>query len=343
MMLRRFSLLALALAATGNAASAQTVTSSAGAPATDDGLNLRYADGIIAIAEDKVITVADVRQEIGPLLPQLQRDAVSEKDYNDKLQALEDNVTQNIIDKVLIIHEFRKDEKHGHIPDGYIDDAMARELTDRFDGDRSKLLAYLRTSGKTIKDYRNDVEENMIYYYMLQQHEKAGTVVSPVRIEQFYKENKDQFYQEDQVYLRMIQLTHANGETDAQLWAKADGILSRLRSGESSSDLAKQLSEDSRRSKGGDLGWRKRSDLKPEFAGSRLRAQEGRMHPADPQPRRLLPSLRAGPPVRRHPAPERRPRPDRGHPLHPDQERRPEPLARAPAPRRLREALLSRS
>jgi len=275
MTLRRFSILALALAATGTAAWAQTPARPAGAPAPDDGLNLRYADGIIAIAEDKVITVADVREEIGPLLPQLQRDALNEKDYNDKLQSLEDNVTQNIIDKILIIHEFRKDEKHGHIPDGYIDDAMARELTDRFDGDRSKLLAYLRTTGKTLKDYRNDVEENMIYYYMLQQHEKSGTVVSPVRIEQFYKENKDQFYQEDQVYLRMIQLTHANGDTDAQLWAKADGILSRFRSGEKFEDLAKQLSEDSRRSKGGDLGWRKRSELKPEFADPAFALKKG--------------------------------------------------------------------
>ena len=43
------------------------------APAPKDGLDLRFADGIVAIAEDKIITVDDVRREISPLIPQLQQ------------------------------------------------------------------------------------------------------------------------------------------------------------------------------------------------------------------------------------------------------------------------------
>ena len=39
------------------------------APAAGDNLNLRYANGIVAVAEDKIITVADVSREITPLLP----------------------------------------------------------------------------------------------------------------------------------------------------------------------------------------------------------------------------------------------------------------------------------
>ena len=38
----------------------------------NDNLNLRYANGIVAIAEDKVITVDDVRREIGPLISEIQ-------------------------------------------------------------------------------------------------------------------------------------------------------------------------------------------------------------------------------------------------------------------------------
>ncbi len=40
-------------------------------------LNLRFANGIVAVAEEKIITVADVMQEIGPLLPQLRNEARS--------------------------------------------------------------------------------------------------------------------------------------------------------------------------------------------------------------------------------------------------------------------------
>ena len=47
------------------------------------------------------------------------------------------------------------------------------------------------------------------------QQRKSQSVVSPVRIETFYNENKDQFYQEDKVHLRMIQLTRSDGDTGA--------------------------------------------------------------------------------------------------------------------------------
>ena len=56
----------------------------------DDSLNLRFANGIVAIAEDKVITVDDVRREINPLLPQLNRESRNEQEFNQKLEALQD-------------------------------------------------------------------------------------------------------------------------------------------------------------------------------------------------------------------------------------------------------------
>ena len=46
------------------------------APSAGDNLNLRYANGIVAVAEDKIITVADVSREITPLLPGLQRENI---------------------------------------------------------------------------------------------------------------------------------------------------------------------------------------------------------------------------------------------------------------------------
>ena len=66
-------------------------------------------------------------------------------------------------------------------------------------------------------DYRKEVEEDIIYNYMRQQQRKSASAVSPVRIETFYKENKDRFYQEDQVHLRLIQLTRGDGDTDETL------------------------------------------------------------------------------------------------------------------------------
>jgi peptidyl-prolyl cis-trans isomerase SurA len=229
-----------------------------------DGLNLRFANGIAAIAEEKVITVDDVRREIAPLIPQLQRESRNEKEFNDRLESLQDDVIQQLIDRVLIVKEFRKDEKK-HIPNSFIDNRIADIQTEQFDNDRSKFLAYLRGRGITLRDYHKEVEEDIIYQYMRQQQRKSQSVVSPVKIETFYRENKDRFYQEDSVHLRLMQFTRTNGETDAELKAKADVVLARLKAGVKFEDLAKEFSQDSRRAKGGDWGWVKRSDFRKEF------------------------------------------------------------------------------
>src|SRR5580692_1853211 len=260
----RAAFVALLLAAPGFAQS----------PAGDDSLGLRFANGIVAIAEDKVITVDDVRREINPLIPQLNREARSEQDFNQKLEALQDNAIQNLIDRVLIIKDFQKDDKK-HVPESFIDNQIADQLTDQFDNDRSKFLAYLRARGTTMRDYRKEVEEDIIYNYMMHQQHKSQSIVSPIRIEQYYKENKDRFYQDDSVHLRLIQLSRASGETDGELKGQADAILLRLRSGEKFEDLAKEYSSDSRRAKGGDWGWMKRSDLKPEFSEPLFAVKKG--------------------------------------------------------------------
>ena len=240
-------------------------------PATpSDGLDLRFADGIAAIVEDKIITVDDLRRDISPLIPALQKEARNEQEFNEKLSALQDDVLQSQIDRVLIVKEFNKpkdgDESNKRqVPASVIDNQIAEIQITQFDGDRSKFLAYLRSRGMTVREYRKEVEDDIIYNYMRQQQRKSASSVSPVKVETYYKENKDRFYQEDSALLRVIQFTRNNNETDAQLQAKADDVLAKFHDGQSFAELARQYSQDTRRSKGGDWGWIKRSDMRKEF------------------------------------------------------------------------------
>lgn len=267
-------LLGVCLSFGAQTTTAQSTTNQQSSAAPDDGLNLRFANGIAAIVEDKVITVDDIRREIAPLIPQLQRDARNEQDFNRKLEQLQDDVIQNLIDRVLIVKEFRKDDKK-RIPASIVDQQIADIQAEQFDGDRSKFLAYLRARGITMNDYRKEVEDDIIYNYMRQQQRKSASIVSPMRIEQFYKENKDRFYQEDSVHLRLIQLNRDHGETDAQLRTKAMEIINRFKNGEKFADLAREYSQDSRKNKGGDWGWQKRSDLKENFSDPLFKLKAG--------------------------------------------------------------------
>jgi peptidyl-prolyl cis-trans isomerase SurA len=231
----------------------------------NDNLNLRYANGIAAIVEDKVITVDDIRREVGPLIPEIQKQSHNEKEFNEKLESLQEDVVQKLIDRVLIVKEFYKDEKR-HVPASYVDNMVAETIINQFDGDRSKYLAYLRSRGMSQKDYRKEQEEDMIYDYMRQQQAKSASTVSPVKIEAFYNENKERFYQEDSVHLRLIQIARGAGDTDDTLKTKAAEVIVQLTAGADFGDLARQYSSDSRKGKGGDWGWQRRPDLRKEFS-----------------------------------------------------------------------------
>ncbi|KXU36493.1 peptidylprolyl isomerase [Cephaloticoccus primus] len=246
--------------------------------AQSDNLDLRFANGIAAIAEDKVITVDDIRREIAPLIPEIQRASRNEAEFGHRLEELQDSIIQDLIDRVLIIKEFRKDEKK-QIPPGFVDRRIADIQAEQFDNDRSKFLAYLRTRGITMREYRREVEEDIIYGYMRAQQRRSQSIISPVRIETFYEENQDRFYQEDSVHLRLIQINRNPGETESAHYARANEIVNRCRAGEPFEELARQYSQDSRRSRGGDWGWQKRSDLKAEFSDPLFELKKGEVSP----------------------------------------------------------------
>ncbi|MDB6114313.1 MAG: cbf2 [Lacunisphaera sp.] len=232
---------------------------------SQDSLNLRYANGIVAIAEDHIITVDDVRREVSPLIPGIQRESHNEKEFNERVEGLQEDVIQSLIDRVLIVKDFYKDEKR-KVPASYVDNAISETIINQFDGDRSKYLAYLRSRGISQKDYRKEQEEDMIYQYMKGQQSKSASTVSPVKIEAYYAENKEHFFQEDSVHLRVIQITRAEDDTDDTLRTKAAMALSQLNSGTEFASVARQYSQDSFKGKGGDMGWKRRSDVLKEFS-----------------------------------------------------------------------------
>jgi peptidyl-prolyl cis-trans isomerase SurA len=240
-----------------------------------DNLNLRYANGIVAIAEDRVITVDDVRREIGPLIPELQKQSRNEQEFAEKLEALQEDVVQNLIDRVLIVKDFYSDEKR-QVPASYVDNAVSETIITQFDGDRSKFLAYLRNRGISQKDYRKEQEEDMIYGYMRQQKAKSASAISPVKIEAFYAENKDRFHQEDSVSLRLIQLNRAPDESDDALRARAGTVMSELAAGAEFAEVARKYTQGPGKGKGGDMGWMNRSSLRKEFIDVIFNLEKGK-------------------------------------------------------------------
>jgi peptidyl-prolyl cis-trans isomerase SurA len=255
---------------------AQPLALKAEAPApADDGLKLRFANGIAAVVESKVITVDDIRRELAPILPQIRRESRNQKEFSEKLEKVQDDIVRSLVDRAVIVKEFRKDEKR-KIPESYVDNAIAEQLTTQFEGDRARFLAYLKSRGFTLRDYRKEVEEDIIYGYMRGQQRKSANIVSPAKVEEYYAANQAKFLQEEQIHLRLIQLNRAE-LSDEQLLAKAGEILAKFKGGAMFADLAKDYTQDARKAKGGDWGWQKRGDLKAEFSEPLFTLQAGQV------------------------------------------------------------------
>lgn len=255
---------------------AQPLALKAEAPApADDGLKLRFANGIAAVVESKVITVDDIRRELAPILPQIRRESRNQKEFSEKLEKVQDDIVRSLVDRAVIVKEFRKDEKR-KIPESYVDNAIAEQLTTQFEGDRARFLAYLKSRGFTLRDYRKEVEDDIIYGYMRGQQRKSANIVSPAKVEEYYAANQAKFLQEEQIHLRLIQLNRAE-LSDEQLLAKAGEILAKFKGGAKFAELAKDYTQDARKAKGGDWGWQKRGDLKAEFSEPLFTLQAGQV------------------------------------------------------------------
>jgi peptidyl-prolyl cis-trans isomerase SurA len=237
----------------------------AAAQTNSDPVGARFANGIAAIVEERIITVGDIKREIEPLLPQIRSQSRTEAEFRQNLEEVEDDIIQNLTDQILIVKDFYSEEER-RIPKSFVENEVKERIITQFEGDRSKFLEYLKAIGKTPREYRDIVREEIVVSYMRGQLRKSQSIVSPVKIANFYEENQERFYQGDSVHLRLIRLAQLADENEAVLEQTADTIIEQLKGGASFEDLATQYSQDTRKKQGGDWGWINREDLKPELA-----------------------------------------------------------------------------
>ncbi len=102
----------------------------------------------------------------------------------------------------------------------------------------------------------------MIVQAMRSKNVNSNTVVSPAKIEEYYKQHVDHFSAKQQVKLRMIMIPgKADTGNSAAQKAMAEEVLEKLNSGAEFDRTAQVYSEDSTRDLGGDWGWIERKTL----------------------------------------------------------------------------------
>jgi hypothetical protein len=226
-------------------------------------------NGIAAIVNDEVITKAQVNAAIATQfrLYLLENRSVAREKQEAKLKELQAEALDDLIDRKLIISEFKKAGQV--IQSHYIDQAVDRFVRERFAGDEVKFYEELKKQNMTTKQFR-DVQEEQIMIGALRQQNSGPQILlnTPQERQEHWEEIKEQFAEDPLLQLRMlsIPLQSAEGPASEEAQRKlTEEIRSKIVAGADFGTMAKAHSKDYFADQGGNVGTIDRDGMNREI------------------------------------------------------------------------------
>jgi peptidyl-prolyl cis-trans isomerase SurA len=222
-------------------------------------------DGIAALVNGTVITAEQVREFAAPAIEALQGQYPAQSDaLRQKLTTTFNDALEQLIERQLILDDFTAEGYR--LPDSLWDEWVQERIRAQpYDGDRSLLMKTLQAQGETFEQFRKDVRDQNIETFMRSKKVAQEIIISPYKVEEYYKSHTNDFKVGDEVKLRLISINKSSPD-DTNAVALAGEVLAKIKNGASFAEMAVECSQDSLRSQGGERGWVERSVLRKELA-----------------------------------------------------------------------------
>jgi peptidyl-prolyl cis-trans isomerase SurA len=219
----------------------------------------QVVDGIAAIVNGDVITYSQVRELSAPR-EKLLRSQFTGQELENKVGEVRKLALKDLIDRRLIIQAFKKESFQ--IPDHIVDQRVHDIIRESFGGDRNTFVKTLEAQNYSLGEFKEKEMERIIVSAMRSHNVKTNYIISPTKIEDFYRKHRDLFTTKEEIKLRMIMISGQKDTGNAQAQkALAEEVLGKLASGGEFEQVAQIYSEDSTKETGGDWGWIGRNTL----------------------------------------------------------------------------------
>ena len=276
------SLGALAVAAApvaGTLAQAQTVPDPVEVPSTDGGLNLPANPTIFgnadphlrratAIVNGEIITGTDVDHRLALIVS-----ANGGKVPPEEMERLRLQVLRNLIDETLQIQESKAATID--IDDEEVNQTFERVAQQNFGQNPAALEKYLTSIGSSSGSLKRQIKGELAWQRLLRRNVQPFISVSDGEVREMMDRLKaakgTEEYRIGEIYLSATQ------ETKPQVFANAQKILDQLKGGGSFVAYARQYSQSSSASVGGDLGWIRLAQLPPELSTPAAQMSPGQL------------------------------------------------------------------
>jgi len=240
-------------------------------------------DGIAAIVNNDVVTFSQVRELVGARERSL-REIYSGTELENKLKEMRLSAIKDLIDRQLILQEFKKlQEKGASIPDYIVDDRVQAIIRQEFGGDRSAFVRTLQAQGFTLTRFKEIEREKIVIQAMRQSKVDSNFVISPTQIQAYYDKNKQAYATPEQVKLRMIVIREGTSGDIPDAGSKrelAEEIREKVAKGAEFDRMAQMYSEDETTQQvGGDWGWVERNTLNEKLTNVAFSLRPGEVSP----------------------------------------------------------------
>lgn len=219
-------------------------------------------DGIAAVVNDGVVLKSELQIEVQRIAARLQAQGTSLPPMNQLASQVLERLVVNQI-------QLQRAERIGiQVSDETLNVALAN-VAERNGVALSDLPKMLAQEGIDYPTYRREMREQLTIEQLRQRDVIARISISPRELDEFVEQQAGRAYTNEQFKLSHILIsTSANATPDeiAVAEKQVNEILDRTREGESFSELAIAYSDAQNALEGGDMGWRKGSELPTLFA-----------------------------------------------------------------------------
>jgi len=219
-------------------------------------------DRIVAVVNDEIIVLQDVKGLLTSLQQQIETAGLSEQEKQNILSEKRESLIKELVNRKLIVQAAREYEWIT-VTDAEIDASVER-IKEQNGFTDEQLAQALEKEGLTLEQLRVQLRESSLSNKLENYEVRSKIVITKEDVTQYYNEHADQYGGKTTYHLRNIFIKTPASESTADkeaTTAKLDKIIAEFEAGTSFEELARKYSDSAYANEGGELGNFELSDL----------------------------------------------------------------------------------
>ncbi len=214
------------------------------------GAPAKTVDRIVAQVNDEIITLSELKRETTLYLRELATKYTGEQ-FDQMAQKVEKEVLDSLIQDKLLYQKAMEMGFNANV-DNKVSSLVQQAVKDNNFKDTEELEKALEESGRTLREYRDDLKRTVIIRELVNEFVDSRIALLTPEIEKYYKDHAAEFTTPEEVTLSEILISTEGSEKEAE--DRANDLYRRLQQGEAFAALASQYSKGSTANKGGSIG-----------------------------------------------------------------------------------------